>query len=250
MNLDQIEKVRRYELDLAVSEFTKGAVVLEIGAGAGFQARWLSEMGFSVYAIDIPQSNYRNNRIWPVQDYNGQDIPFPDNHFDIVFSSNVLEHIEQIKSFQYEIQRVLKPHGLAIHVVPTSSWRIWTSVAHYPYLFKIAVQFIINRFRQQTHELALISDQVTSQHKIVILRAVLFPHRHGENGNFMSEIYYFSQCYWTGLFKNHGWKIRKIYPSHLCYTGYSVLGDRLSFRVRHLLSKVCGSACRIFVLST
>ena len=250
MNLDQLAKIRRCELDLVVSEFTKGAVVLEIGAGAGFQAKRLSEIGFSVYAIDVPQSNYSKNRIWPVDEYNGRDIPFPDNHFDIVFSSNVLEHIAGIKPFQYEMQRVLKPQGLAIHVVPTSSWRIWTSVAHYFYLFKVAAKFIVDRCRQRKHKSSPIPTRAIRRPKIHVLRNALFPHRHGEHGNFVSEIYYFSRFYWAGLFKKQGWKIRKSYPSKLIYTGYSVLGGRLSFRFRYLLSKVCGSACRIFVLST
>ncbi len=249
MNFDQLEKIRCFELDLAVSEFTKGAVVLEIGAGAGFQAKRLSGMGFSVYAIDIPQSNYRENRIWPVDEYNGRDIPFPDDHFDIVFSSNVLEHITEIKMFQYEMQRVLKPQGLAVHVVPTSSWRIWTSVAHYLYLLNVATKLIADRFRQRTDKSSPIPRRVIRESKIFVLRNTLFPHRHGELGNFISEIYFFSRFYWSGLFKNQGWEIRKSYPTKLIYTGYSVLGEQLSFKVRCLLSKVCGSSCRIFVLS-
>lgn len=249
MNLDQLEKIRCYELDLAVSEFTEDAVVLEIGAGAGFQAKRLAELGYSVCAIDISQSNYRKYRVWPVEEYNGRDIPYPDNYFDIVFSSNVLEHIREIKLFQTEMQRVLKPQGFAVHIVPTSSWRIWTSVAHYPYLLKVACKVTVDQFRRRTSESSPSLNGVICLSKMLALRNVLLPHRHGERGNFVSELFFFSPFYWTGLFKNHGWEIQKSYPSSLIYTGYSILGERLSFRLRSILSKVCGSACQIFVLS-
>lgn len=249
MNFDLLKKIRCYELDLALPAFTKGAVVLEIGAGAGFQAKRLSEIGFSVCAIDVPHSNYRENRIWRVKEYNGREIPFPDNYFDIVFSSNVLEHIVEITPFQHEMQRVLKPQGLAVHIVPTSSWRVWTSVAHYLYLLQLATKLIDYKFRQRTVKSIEFPSGAIRQSKLRVLRYGLLPHRHGEHGNFVSEIYYFSQYYWTSLFTKQGWDVRKSYPSNLIYTGYSVLGGRLSFRLRYLLSKVCGSACRIFVLS-
>ncbi len=44
---------------------------------------------------------------------------FPDNYFDLIFSSSVLEHIERpiIPAFMQGCYRVLKPHGRAIHLV-------------------------------------------------------------------------------------------------------------------------------------
>jgi len=38
-------------------------------------------------------------------------IPYPDNHFDIVFSHGVLHHIPDVEIAQQEIARVLKPSG-------------------------------------------------------------------------------------------------------------------------------------------
>ncbi len=47
-----------------------------------------------------------------------QDIPFPDNTFDVVFCNHVLEHVDDDKVAMKEIFRVIKPGGWAIMQVP------------------------------------------------------------------------------------------------------------------------------------
>lgn len=46
-------------------------------------------------------------------DLNGR-WPYPDNKFDVVFSSQVIEHLHNTRLFVEEIYRVLKPGGTAI----------------------------------------------------------------------------------------------------------------------------------------
>ena len=123
MNLDFMEVLRSDELTHVLriisslkSSLREPVKILEIDAGAGWQARCLSEVGYSVEAIDIAQSEYYGARVWPVRQYDGAHIPFPDQYFDIVYSSNVLEHIPQLSEFQKEMQRVLRPNGFALHL--------------------------------------------------------------------------------------------------------------------------------------
>ena len=48
----------------------------------------------------------------------GDQIPFPDGHFDFVFSNSVLEHIENIQGVLKEVARVLRVGGQFIFTVP------------------------------------------------------------------------------------------------------------------------------------
>jgi ubiquinone/menaquinone biosynthesis C-methylase UbiE len=45
-------------------------------------------------------------------------IPFPENHFDVVLCNHVLEHVKDDIKAMSEINRVLKPGGWAIMQVP------------------------------------------------------------------------------------------------------------------------------------
>lgn len=116
-----LEVVRSHELLGALSEFpapqegTRRRTVLEIGAGTGQQARMLQEYGFEVIAIDLPTSHYRRDRIFDVIEYDGRTISCAADSIDVVFSSNVLEHVAEIDSFLDETIRVMAPNGLAIH---------------------------------------------------------------------------------------------------------------------------------------
>ena len=47
-----------------------------------------------------------------------QSIPYPDNTFDLVFASHVLEYVKNDKQAIKEIKRVLRPGGLAFLPVP------------------------------------------------------------------------------------------------------------------------------------
>lgn len=50
--------------------------------------------------------------------YDGKSIPFPDNHFDSVFSSEVFEHVFNLEEMIPEIKRVMKPGALILVTCP------------------------------------------------------------------------------------------------------------------------------------
>lgn len=224
----------------------EGKTVLEIGAGDGFLAARLAEIA-EVTAIDIPGASHGGARLFPVTDYDGEHIPYPDGSFDVVFSSNVLEHIAHIIAFQSEIHRVLKPGGVAVHVVPSASWRIWTSLAHYPALPK-------NIWRRlgggggSGGSGEGIGGAGQSLLGTLIWR-VLLPGRHGEIGNGFGEIFRFSRGRWIELFRSTGWQISQARPSRLFYTGHTLMGTWLPMGARRCLAALLGSATHIFVLA-
>lgn len=50
--------------------------------------------------------------------YDGKTIPFPDNYFDSVFSSEVFEHVFNLEAIIPEIARVMKPGGKILITCP------------------------------------------------------------------------------------------------------------------------------------
>ena len=72
------------------------------------------------------------------------------------------------------------------------------------------------------------------------LARLLIPERHGEIGNFVTELYTFSRRRWRKLFIEMGWQVETVFAGGLFYTGYSVLGDHLSLSAREKLSARTG----------
>ncbi len=247
MDRNHLHALKRYELDSAIAALGdpfSGMALLEIGSGTGFQLSLLAERCRSVTGIDIASSTYARDRLMPVIDYDGAHIPFPDRSFDVIFSSSVLEHIVDVTEFHGEMRRVLKSDGLAVHIVPTHVWRLWTALAHYPALPKTILSAL--RSNPTGGEQAAPGAQRRLRSK---MGAVLFPPRHGERGNAISEIFAFRPGRWVEQFEGNGWRVERAVPTGLFQTGYCLFGTGLSVPVRAALAKVFGSACRTFLLS-
>jgi len=266
-SLEHLHNIRSYELNRALPYFPTSVKILEIGAGTGWQAKKLAELGFHVEAIELENSLFvqlAENRVWTVTEYNGYKIPFQNQSFDLVFSSNVLEHIPHIEEFQKEIQRVLKDKGMAIHILPTASWRFWSSITHYPFVMIRNFNKLmgINKKQRQLKKLenksfTSLQPEVEATRKgryskfnafFTKLMKAIIPDRHGEKGNFLTEFYYFSHFRWLKLFHKTGWKLITYYPTKLFYTGYSIIDLNLNMNIRIKLSHIFGSSCLIYIL--
>jgi len=253
MNPSQLKKIREYELELIVDRFPACGRVLEIGAGSGWQALLLSRHGFDVEAVDLKDAMPQGEKMWPVREFDGCSLPFPENHFDAVFSSNVLEHVKELSTLLDEMKRVLKPGGIMVHILPTSSWRLWTSVFHYLFLISSAIrkgaQFAAR------HRLSVPAERnVERGPRAVSMRSwrgyiarLLAAERHGSRGGALWEIYGFSRWRWYREFSVVGQSIQEHDTTRLYYSGYGVL-PFLTLASRRRLSRVMGSACHIFVL--
>jgi SAM-dependent methyltransferase len=228
-----IDRLRMAELASVLPHLPPGARILEVGAGSGRQALALQQAGFEVAAIDLPSSDYADNHVFPVADYDGARFPYGDASFDVVFSSNVLEHVPDLAAMHAEIRRVLARDGQCFHILPTHRWRFWTSLAAFP----AAVRDLVMARSGRQLERAL-------RHGV---RAFV-QKRHGERGNALTELYYFRPAWWRRNFVKNGFAIVRETPARLFYTGEALLGERLSMERRGKLSSVLGSACVMFQL--
>ena len=246
-NVEHLKAIRGAEIDTVAARLKPGARVLELGAGTGSQSLDLARRGFDVVAIDLPTSNYADAREFPVIDYDGRTIPFPDRSFDVVFSSNVLEHVRDLDALHAETQRVLKPGGVCIHVLPTDTWRFWTTISAFPAapqdLWQLAPDLLPRRFARGE----LIRLARTGLRAIALATRPIRQRRHGERGNILTELYYFRPEWWRRNFRAHGFEIVDDAPIGLFYTGNMVLPS-LSFERRRQLARTLGSACHLFEL--
>ena len=104
-----------------------GQTVLDAGCGEGVLAWYLAEAGATVTAMDISKPNLEtaarflaskrvSDRVTLVHG-DAENLPFPDNSFDVVVSSHVLEHLPDFDRGLAEIRRVTREH--AVVALPT-----------------------------------------------------------------------------------------------------------------------------------
>jgi ubiquinone/menaquinone biosynthesis C-methylase UbiE len=106
---------------------------LDVGCGAGYAMQSAQEEKFcSTTGIDPDPGahgvgRYENSRIRKefkiIQGFS-ENLPFEDETFDVVYSSHVLEHVNDEGKTLSEINRVLKKSGVLIIGMPTSTMAI------------------------------------------------------------------------------------------------------------------------------
>lgn len=105
--------------------------ILDIGCSAAFFLHVAKERGWQPQGAEIAQWAVEFSRKeLGVDVFHGMlgDAKFPDNHFDVIFSSHVMEHISDPTALLQEMARVLRPGGVHVTVVPTQfaspSWKL------------------------------------------------------------------------------------------------------------------------------
>jgi SAM-dependent methyltransferase len=204
-----LEAIRLHEIGAVIPLMPVQARILEIGAGTGWQARAVAQHGFEVESIDLPTSQYAGSRVWPARDYDGISIPSPPESFDVVFSSSTLEHIPRLRSLQTETRPVLRPGGVAEHIVPSAGWvlrTLLTNPRHYKTLSIV----------------------------------------HGARAaNCVGKMLAFRRSAWASLFSEADWVVRARESVDQFFTG-DCIGDRRSTSPRRAqLSRWLGSSLNI-----
>ncbi|MDR3577604.1 MAG: methyltransferase domain-containing protein [Anaerolineaceae bacterium] len=114
-----------------------GQKILDVGSGPGFLTSALGDAvgpSGSVIGIDISDQMLAfaeaNCAEQPWVEFHKGDaagIPFPDIHFDVVVSMQVLEYISDVRKVLGEIQRVLGPGGQALLMDTDWDSLVWYS---------------------------------------------------------------------------------------------------------------------------
>lgn len=239
-----LETIRQAETGVVRPFFRAGSRVLEIGGGSGFQAKIIESWGCPTLSIDIASREFAPSRFHPVASYDGVNIPARTHSVDIVFSSNVLEHVKNLDDLFREMNRVVKPGGMLVHVLPSTSWRFWTNAAHYVFLLKVAMGM---RRSAAAVDVEAVARRARKKGLLHMVHRALWPGPHGEYPNALAELWYFSRRRWQSVFESHGFLVEQAMPSGIYNSGYVVF-PRITIAARRWLSKVLGSSTTVFVL--
>jgi SAM-dependent methyltransferase len=106
--------------------------LLEIGSGFGAFLNYASSQGVAAFGIEpeLPQAHISHDLLKLTGEQDtviinsvGEKSPFQNEMFDVVYSSNVLEHVENPEIVISEALRVLKPGGYLQFIIPNyGSW--------------------------------------------------------------------------------------------------------------------------------
>ncbi len=113
----------------------RGKTVLDVGCGGGWLSVILAKRGAArVDAFDISKAAVRlarkraavngvGDRV-TVKHASIYDIPWPDDHYDLITGHAILHHVRNKSLCAEEIRRVVKPDGLAVFKEPlgNSAW--------------------------------------------------------------------------------------------------------------------------------
>ena len=138
-----LQRLTRNEADMAFKkrvrtifewiEPTDDKVVLDCACGRGFYLNMIRAVsGCKLVGLeldeDVIRKAYRNVGKLPdvfLTQANIYEQPYPDNYFDGVILSEILEHIEDDVRGLREVYRMLKPGGVVAITVPNANYPFW-----------------------------------------------------------------------------------------------------------------------------
>jgi SAM-dependent methyltransferase len=116
--LEYWERYRCLDDINAFCNFTDDTRVLDVGCGIATVLHYVKGERFG---IDPLADEYLKLYEYPegihIRKGFGEDIPFPDGYFDVVFCSNVLDHVTNPQKTVHEIHRVLRTGGYFVLTV-------------------------------------------------------------------------------------------------------------------------------------
>jgi 2-polyprenyl-3-methyl-5-hydroxy-6-metoxy-1,4-benzoquinol methylase len=116
--------------------FVKNGQVLDVGCGNGRYLDGMKKLGWNVKGVEFNASAVAVCKLSELDVHHGDLISakLPENTFDVINVSHVIEHVPNPKEFFAELARVLKKNGLLIIKTPNSEalGRAWLGTNWFP----------------------------------------------------------------------------------------------------------------------
>jgi dTDP-4-dehydrorhamnose reductase len=112
------------------------AKILDFGCGSGIFVEELQRRGYKIFGTDISEEAIKFGELKGIKNLSVQDshkLGYGSNSFDAVLSMDVLEHLEDESWAIKEVERILRPGGKFIIMVPAYQflWGVQDEVAHH-----------------------------------------------------------------------------------------------------------------------
>lgn len=140
-NLSVIGQPRfRFVADLLQTDFSPPARVIELGSAPGDQIAAIARLGYDATSVDLGEAEdewgsgepgyFKNllaesgveNITWDLEKI---PYPLPDEHFDAVILTEVLEHLREYPARSLaEVRRILRPGGRLYLTTPNSAYLV------------------------------------------------------------------------------------------------------------------------------
>lgn len=215
---------------------------LELGAGDGFQSLQLKRYTSELISTDINRkrlvTNYSGKIRYTVCD--AENIPFKDGEFDLIYSSNLLEHLPHMVQGLSEMTRVMKDGGVMVHVVPNRFWK----VLHLGLFYVAQLVALVEVITGDSIRGKGGAGNNPGKTRASFWRRNLFPQAHGMGSSNILELIRFGKGQWTKNFRGLGLEPVKIMDRLPVHSPYRFGLDK----VRKRLEKGGFSSSICFIL--
>src|SRR3989344_4739576 len=204
--------IRKEEFGLISSllpqkKFTFG---LEIGAGDGCQSEALASLCTDFISTEYHAERMKKRNVKQMQ-ADVQKLPFSNNQFDFVYSSNVLEHIPDLHKAFAELKRVSTPEAFHVHIMPSC----WCKVSHVFFYYVKAFHILfspkkLKKLKEEKNEKFSKKEKNTDNRYRKSLWQCIFPPIHGAASHHFNEFLSWRKKRWAKLFLHHDYEIKKI----------------------------------------
>ena len=213
--IEILHRIRKRDIEILFGdcEECKYEAGIEIGAGDGCQSQLLNKYIKQFTCTEYEEQVFEKiNRLEGVN-YLRLDVAeieshFSPQYFDLIFSSNVLEHVIDVRTALRGMRKVLKDDGVMIHVMPNRMWKFVQMILWIP------CKSIANlRKRSYTDEGHLEMQAQNRLRGIGMLKKLLNnlnPKTHGINQSNYKEYIEFGKGPWTEKITKAGFQVKSI----------------------------------------